>query len=193
MEDTMATLSLDPKKTALVAIDLQNAIVNLPAEPYAAADVVEHNRLIANALRAKGGLVVWVRVDINNFVHLPVDKPSPLAGKKLPEEFSQIVPSAGISDADLLITKHQWGAFAGTPLEQELRKRGIDTVVLTGISTSAGVESTLRQGTGLGFAFVVVEDACSAQDATEHRYSIEKIFPKLARVRKTAEVIEALA
>jgi nicotinamidase-related amidase len=84
-------------------------------------------------------------------------------------------------------------AFAGTSLEAELRRRGIDTVVLTGISTNRGVESTLRQGTGLGFAFVVVEDACSGQDAEEHRFAFERIFPRLARVRTVEEVLKALA
>ncbi|HLC14032.1 MAG TPA: isochorismatase family protein [Chthoniobacterales bacterium] len=75
----------------------------------------------------------------------------------------------------------------------ELRSRGIDTVVLTGISTNGGVESTLRQGTGLGFAFVVVENACSGQDAEEHRFAFERIFPRLARVRTVEEVMKALA
>ncbi len=84
------------------------------------------------------------------------------------------------------------GAFAGTDLEQQLKTRGIDTVVLTGISTNIGVESTARQGTGLGFAFVLVEDACSAQDAEQHRFAFEKIFPRLSRVRTTDEVLAAL-
>jgi Isochorismatase family len=78
-------------------------------------------------------------------------------------------------------------------LEQELRSRGIDTVVLTGVSTNGGVESTLRQGTGLAFGFVVVEDACSGQDVEEHRFAFERIFPRLARVRTVEEVLKALA
>ena len=85
------------------------------------------------------------------------------------------------------------GAFAGTDLERQLKSRGVDTVVLTGISSNVGVESTARQGSGFGFAFVVVEDACSAQDADQHRFAFEKTFPRLARVRKTDEVIAALA
>jgi nicotinamidase-related amidase len=77
-------------------------------------------------------------------------------------------------------------------LEQTLKQRGIDTVILTGISTNAGVESTARQGTGLGFAFVIVEDACSSQDAEMHKFAFEKIFPRLARVRNTDEVLAAM-
>lgn len=111
----------------------------------------------------------------------------------MPSELSEIAPSAGLQDRDLLITKRHWGAFANTALEEQLRFRGIDTIVLTGISTNAGVESTLRQGTGLGFAFIVAEDACSGQDGDEHRFAFEKIFPRLAYVRTAGEVIKALA
>jgi nicotinamidase-related amidase len=189
----MSDLYLVSRKTALVAIDLQNAIMGISAAPYPATQVVQRNRKIADELRARGGLVVWVRVNLKQFIQLPVDEPSPLAGKPLPDELSEIVRSAGFQDGDLLVTKRHWGAFAGTSLEPELRSRGIDTVVLTGISTNGGVESTLRQGTGLGFAFVVVEDACSGQDAEEHRFAFERIFPRLARVRTVEEVLKALA
>ena len=189
----MSGLYLDSRKTALVAIDLQNAIMGIRTAPYPATEVVQRNRQIADDLRARGGLVVWVRVNLKQFIQLPVDEPSPLAGKPLPDELSEIVRSAGFQDGDLLVTKRHWGAFAGTPLEQELRSRGIDTVVLTGVSTNGGVESTLRQGTGLAFGFVVVEDACSGQDAEEHRFAFERIFPRLARVRTVAEVLKALA
>jgi nicotinamidase-related amidase len=189
----MPDLSLDPRKTALVAIDLQNAVVGMNTVPYAAAEVVEKNRRIADALRAKGGLVVWVRVDINQFLRLPADEPGFAPDKPMPAELSEIVASAGRELGDLTTTKRHWGAFAGTDLEKQLRNRGIETVILTGISTSIGVESTLRQGTGLGFAFVVVKDACAAQTEDEHRYALEKIFVRLARVRTAAEVIEALA
>ena len=189
----MSDLYLVSRKTALIAIDLQNAIMGISAAPYPVTQVVQRNRKIADELRARGGLVVWVRVNLKQFIQLPVDEPSPLAGKPLPDELSEIVRSAGFQDGDLLVTKRHWGAFAGTSLEPELRSRGIDTVVLTGISTNGGVESTLRQGTGLGFAFVVVEDACSGQDAEEHRFAFERIFPRLARVRTVEEVLKALA
>jgi nicotinamidase-related amidase len=188
----MSNLSLHPPDTALVAIDLQNALLGLNTAPYPVAHVVNKNRQLAEALRARGGLVVWIRVDLKNFLQIPVDQPSPLAGKQLPDELSELAPSAGFQDGDLLVTKRHWGAFAGTPLEQELRGRGIDTVLLSGISTNGGVESTLRQGTGLGFGFVVVEDACSGQEADEHHFAFERIFPRLARVRTSEEVLKAL-
>jgi nicotinamidase-related amidase len=189
----MADLHHDPKKTALVVIDLQNAIVGMNTVPHAAAQVVENAKKLADAFRVHGAPVVYVRVDLNDFMKLSVDQPPNLGDKPLPAAASEITPSAGFQHGDILVTKRHWGAFAGTDLEQQLKSRGIDTVVLTGISTNAGVESTARQGTGLGFAFVLVEDACSSQNAEHHRFAFENIFPRLARVRTTDEVLAALA
>ena len=189
----MAELQLDPKKTALVLIDLQNAIVGMHPVPHTAAQVVENSKKLADAFRVQGAPVVYVRVDLNDFMKLPVDQPHHLGNKPLPAAASEITPSAGFQDGDMLVTKRHWGAFTGTDLEQQLKSRGIDTVVLTGISTNAGVESTARQGTGLGFAFVLVEDACSSQNAEHHRFAFENIFPRLSRVRSTDEVLASLA
>ena len=189
----MAELQLDPKKTALVLIDLQNAIVGINPVPHTAAQVVENSKKLADAFRVHGAPVVYVRVDLNDFMKLPVDQPHNRGDEPLPAAASEITPSAGFQHGDILITKRHWGAFAGTDLEQQLKFRGIDTVVLTGISTNAGVESTARQGTGLGFAFVLVEDACSSQNAEHHRFAFENIFPRLTRVRTTDEVLASLA
>ena len=176
----MVELQLDPQKTALVLIDLQNAIVAMNPAPHSSAQVVENSRKLAEAFRVHGAPVVYVRVDLNDFMALPVDQPFNLGDKPLPAAASEI-------------TKRHWAAFAGTDLEQQLKSRGIDTVVLTGISTNAGVESTARQGTGLGFAFVLVEDACSSQNSEHHRFAFENIFPRLTRVRSTDEVLAVLA
>lgn len=190
-------LHLDPTKTALVLIDLQKGIVAMPSAPYPVTEVLQKANRLAEAFRSKGGTVVYVRVDMANFLQLPVDQAlrDPNAPPP-PASASELVPEAGFQSPpdshDILITKRHWGAFAGTELEQILRRRGVDTVVLGGVATNIGVESTARQGTGLGFAFVIVEDACSAREAEGHRFAVEKIFPRLARVRKTDEVIAAL-
>jgi len=189
----LSSLHLVPEKTALVLIDLQNGIVGMPTAPYPAAEVVERSRKLAESFRAKGAPVVYIYVDLANFHQLPVD--APLRDPNVPPPpaaASELVPEAGFQDGDLLITKRHWGAFAGTELEQELKKRGVETVVLGGIATNFGVESTARQGTGLGFAFVIVEDACTTIDAGAHRFAFETIFPRLAKVRKTDEVIASL-
>jgi nicotinamidase-related amidase len=189
----MSSLHLDPRKTALVVIDLQQGIVARQTAPHAPSQVIERSARLAKRLREKGGTIVYVRVDMANFLQLPVDQPprDPNAPPP-PPSASELVPEAGNQPGDVFVTKRHWGAFAGTDLEHALKQRGIDTVLLTGISTNAGVESTARQGTGLGFAFVIVEDACSAQEAEAHKFAFEKTFPRLARVRSTEEVLAAL-
>ena len=187
----MAELQLNPKRTALVLIDLNHLILGLNTAPYTPVQVVEKSKKLAEAFRAAGARVVYVTRDRDNSLHPPADQPFNLG--EIPAIASEIAPSAGFQPGDLLVIKRHWGAFAGTDLEQQLKSRGIDTVVLTGISTNAGVESTARQGTGLGFAFVLVEDACSAQSAEDHRFAFENVFPRLTRVRTTDEVLAALA
>ena len=188
----MPVLQLNPQKTALVLIDLQNSTVGANTAPYPAVQVIANSKKLAEAFRAAGAPVIYVNVDFNGFLKPPADQSFNMGDKPIPAAASQIAPSAGFQPGDLLVTKRHWGAFAGTDLEQQLKTRGVDTVVLTGISTNHGVESTARQGTGLGFAFVLVEDACAGLDPEEHRFAFEKIFPRLARVRATDEVIAAL-
>ncbi len=110
----MAELQLDPTKTALVLIDLQNAIVGMNPVPHTAAQVVENSRKLAEAFRVHGAPVVYVRVDLNDFMKLSVDQPHNMGDKPLPAVASEIAPSAGFQTGDILITKRQWGAFAGT-------------------------------------------------------------------------------
>jgi nicotinamidase-related amidase len=187
----MKSLKLDAASTALLLIDLQHGIVGLETAPYPASAVVEKGAALARAFREKGARAVYVRVDLADFLDLPVDLPHGLPAN-LPAMASEIVPQAGVQPGDLIITKRHWGAFSGTELEEQLRAAGVKTVVIAGIATNVGVETTARHAAGLGFAVVVVEDACTDRDADAHQASFEKVFPRLGRVRKTAEVIEAL-
>lgn len=186
------TLNLDPKKTALVLIDLQNGVVNRDTKPHTTGEVIERSRMLAEAFRRKGAPVVYVRVLVSEVLSLPADEAMNLP-KDIPASASEIAESAGMQEGDLLITKRHWGAFAQTDLERELRTRGIETIVLTGIATNIGVESTLRQGSGLGFAFVTVEDACSTFSPEMQDFAFKTIFPRLSYVRNTQQVLEALA
>jgi nicotinamidase-related amidase len=94
--------------------------------------------------------------------------------------------------ADFIVTKKQWGAFYGTDLDLQLRRRKIDTIVLCGIATNIGVESTARFAFELGFQQVFVEDAMSGRSAEDHNHSVKTIFPRLGRVRKTEEILANL-
>src|SRR5579875_37259 len=105
---------LNPHTTALVLIDLQNGIVDRDTKPYPAADVVERSRALADAFRANGAPVIYVRVRLDDFLALPSDEPMSLP-KDIPAAASEIAEAAGKQPGDLLITKRHWGAFARTP------------------------------------------------------------------------------
>ncbi len=90
------------------------------------------------------------------------------------------------------MTKRQWGAFYGTDTELQLRRRGIDTIILCGISTNIGVESTARNARELGFNLIIAEDACSAASSEQHQSSMTHIFPRIGRVRSVEDILNAL-
>jgi nicotinamidase-related amidase len=185
----MHELTLDAKTTALMLIDLQHAIVGRALAPHSATDVVNKCRALAEIFRQKGATVVYVRVDLANMQTPIADQPSrdPNAPPP-PATASQLVPEAGYQTGDILITKRYWGAFGGTDLQEHLRQRGIRTIVLGGIATNFGVESTARSAAELGFSVVLIEDAMTSMSAEAHRFAVEKIFPRLGRVRKADQI-----
>jgi len=188
------SLHLESRKTAVVLIDLQHGIVSLPVQPRSSDDVVKASRTLADAARQHGASVVYVRVDLANMLPLQVDQSHRRAGgEPIPASASELVAGAGHQAGDLIVTKHHWGAFEpASGLESALRERGIDTIILAGIATNMGVESTARQATSLGFQVVIAADACSSLDAAAHAFTMEKIFPLMARVRTVDEIIDAL-
>jgi nicotinamidase-related amidase len=102
------------------------------------------------------------------------------------------VPELGREAEDHVVTKQRWGAFLGTDLDGYLRGRGVTQVVLAGISTSAGVESTARGAYDLGYNVVLVTDAMTDRNAEAHRHSVETVFPRLGETATTAEVLARL-
>jgi nicotinamidase-related amidase len=185
----MDCLNLSAQSSALVLIDLQQAVVGRSVQPTSASDVVQRCRKLAELFRQKSAMVVYVRVDLANFRSTIADQTlRPPGSPPPPPNASELVPEAGFQPGDVLITKRFWGAFGGTNLENELRQRGIETIVLGGISTNFGVESTARTAAELGFNVVLLEDAMSSMEAEMHRFTIEKIFPRLGRVRKAEQI-----
>lgn len=186
------SLEFEVDKTALVLIDLQNGIVGRPhLAPYSGPEVVERSRRLAEAVRAKGGTVIYVHVLLHEVLHLPVDQPMPSSAPP-PPEASEIVADAGVHPGDVIIAKRQRGAFYGTNLEQQLRRRGITTIILAGIATNIGVESTARDAFDRGYALVFAHDAMSSMSTEMHEFAITKIFPAMGRVRTTDEILTTL-
>jgi nicotinamidase-related amidase len=187
-------LQFDPKSTALVLIDLQNGIMGRTLAPHTSTEVLARSAQLATSVRAKGGIVVYVRVDVNDVLHLPVDAPSrdPNA-PPLPAIVSELVPESGFQAGDVMITKRSWGAFYGTDLDQQLRRRGIRTLILGGVATNFGVESTARGAFDRGYELIFAEDAMSSLSSEAHNFAIQTIFPRMGRVRKVEDVLTTLA
>jgi nicotinamidase-related amidase len=188
---------LDPKTTALVLIDLQQGILGFAKAPRTAESVLTASAKLAKRFREIGAPVVLVRVgwshDFGDALKQPVDQPATPPAGGLPPTWWDFPDALEAGEHDLKITKRQWNAFHGTELDLQLRRRGVKTIVLGGISTNIGVESTARAGYELGYTLVLAEDAMSCAAAEHHHASVNYIFPRLGLVRQSEDVIKALA
>lgn len=186
---------LDPRRTALVLIDLQKGIVSFAGGPHTGAQVMQKAGVLIRRFHELGSPVVMVRVgwsaDGGDALRQPVDQP--MGARTLPADWMEFPEELGVIDSDIRVLKRQWGAFYGTDLELQLRRRGIENIVLGGIATNIGVESTARNAWELGFGIVLAEDAMSAISPEHHEFAIKNIFPRLARVRDTAQVLDMLS
>ncbi|MGI4826715.1 MAG: isochorismatase family protein [Janthinobacterium lividum] len=187
-------LSLNAKETALVLIDLQGGTAARQLAPHTAADVIARSAKLADAVRKAGGTVVYVHVLLNEIARLPADNPMQRPSEPPPASASELVPAAGFQEGtDVLITKRQWGAFHATNLDQALRRKNTKTVILAGIATNFGVESTARAAQEHGYALVFAEDAMSSMSAEMHEFSVKTLFPIMGHVRSTEEIMASLA
>jgi len=182
-------LNLTASNTALILIDLQKGIVAMPMlAPRSGPDVARAGAQLAERFRAAAAPVVLVNVgfaaNFGDALKAPVDRAMPHPPGGLPADFSELVD--GLAKAgDILVTKHQWGAFYGTDLDVQLRRRGVRTVVIAGIATNMGVESTARQAHEHGYDVVIVEDATAGLSAEMHAFAYSAILPMISRVVKT--------
>ncbi|MFT8361619.1 MAG: isochorismatase family protein [Sporolactobacillus sp.] len=175
------------KRTALVLIDLQTGIV----APRNGSKVVECAQELVHLFHAHQGLVVFVTVDFTDggeILHVRSDKPA--FGDKPPEGWATLDPALGAEPHDLRIVKRQWSAFFGTELDLQLRRRQIDTIVIGGISTNRGVESTARDAFQLGYHQIFAVDAMKANSQAEHEATVQYIFPYMGHVCTTQQIIE---
>ncbi|WP_263351147.1 isochorismatase family protein [Acidicapsa acidisoli] len=188
----MSSLNLVAGKTAVVLIDLQNGITGYPLVPHSSADVIARANRLTSELRAKGATVVYVRVSMTEILTMTVDAPVRDRNAPPPQAIaSELVQELDRQPGDLVITKRQWGAFYGTELDQQLRRRDIQTIVIGGVATNFGVESTARDAFDRGYELVFVEDAMTTLSAEAHKFATEVIFPRMGRVRTTDVVLEA--
>ncbi|WP_425955678.1 isochorismatase family protein [Xylanimonas sp. McL0601] len=200
----MPVTTLDPR-SALVVVDLQAGIVGAATEPHPAADVIARSARLADAFRAQGLPVVLVRVTARRDGADAVRGRTDLSGAAaaagrsafptLPEGFDVLVDELGGpagKDGDIVVTKRNWGAFYGTDLDVQLRRRGVTQVVVTGIATSIGVESTARQAHEHGYHVTIATDAVADRSAIDHEHAVTRVFPRVAETGTTEEILALL-
>ena len=182
----MTATVLDPK-TALIVIDLQKGIAALPTT-HPTADVAARAGCLAAAFRRHDLPVVLVNVD--GGAPGRVEQARNLGA--LPSDWAELLPVLDRQPQDLLVTKRNWGAFIGTDLQQRLQAAGVTQVVIAGVATSIGVESTARQAYELGFNVTLAVDAMTDMNPAAHANSLAAIFPRLGETGTTQEIIDLL-
>jgi len=182
----MALTKLD-EVSALIVIDLQKGITGLPTV-HPTSEIIERSARLARAFRERGLPVVLVNVSGMAPGRTEAVRPK----FSFPADWTELVPELERQPGDYLVTKQRWGAFLGTNLDAFLRQRGVTQVVLTGIATSAGVESTARSAYDLGYNVALVVDAMTDRDAEAHRHGVERVFPRLGETVKTDDLLELL-
>jgi nicotinamidase-related amidase len=187
------TEPIDPRRAALLVMDYQNGIVDMLGEPD---NLLSRAAEAIGEVRRHGGKVGYVRVAFEDadFEAIP-----PTSGMRArvgtsAEAFHNDSPATAIHDrvapepGDIVVRKVRVGAFSTTDLDAQLRERGIDTLVLAGISTSGVVLSTVRDASDRDYRVLVLADATADREPTVHAFLTERIFPRQADVITVAEL-----
>lgn len=182
----------DLNSTALVVTDLQGLSVGAPSlVPYSSAQVVGNVCKLADAFESKGAFIVLVKsstYDGKDMLNPRADMPEEPLNE--PDDYA---PELKKYKSAYLLTKRQWGAFHGTELDLQLRRRKIETIILCGISTSRSVDTTAREAYQFGYHQVFAEDAMTAFTKEEHEYVCKYIFPPIGKILKTNEILEFIS
>lgn len=182
----MALTTLDPK-TALVVIDLQKGIVSLPtAHPI--TEVIKHTNALTDACRRHGLPIVLVNV----IGGAPGRTEQPRPAGERPADWAELIPELQAQANDHRVSKRTWGAFTGTDLDEYLKHLGVTQLIMTGVATSVGVESTARQAYELGYHITLATDAMTDRSLVAHDHSMTSIFPRLGETGTARDIIDLL-
>jgi nicotinamidase-related amidase len=192
---------LDPARTCLLLFDLLEGHVNRDAaarERY--RPVIANAAALLAAARRAGAMVAYANADhrpdelrrrlrdTDNRLR-PVtaesDRPAIVRGTPQANIVSELAPRS----SDYIVPKHRWSAFHGTYLDLALRARNVDTLVLCGGSTDVGIAATAFAARDLDYDLLIVSDACTSPEQDNHAQFMKRIFPRMARIRTTAEVL----
>jgi len=185
---------LDPKRTCLLLFDF--LVGHAAKDPQRYAPILANAARLLAAARASGTMVAYARADHRadggttaRTLHDSGPRP-PLITAGTPE--AEIVAELAPRPGEYMVPKHRWSAFHGTYLDLALRARRVDTIVLTGGSTEIGVSSTAYAARDLDYNLVIVTDACTSAKHEVHEQLMREVFPRLARVRNTMQVLEMM-
>ncbi|MBB6251495.1 isochorismatase family protein [Nitrospirillum iridis] len=182
----MAVTTLDPR-TALIVIDLQKGLLAMPGQPPLGG-VVRNAADLAAAFRRRGLPVVLVTVTGG----APGRTEQGRVPRDLPPDWTELIPELDAQPGDHRVAKRTWGAFPHTDLDAYLKDQGVTQVVVAGVSTSAGVESTAREAHALGYHVTLAVDAMADREAETHHHSVTRIFPRLGETGATADILSLL-
>ena len=182
----MTVTAVDPR-TALILIDLQKGVVS-QATAHPTEQIIEQCSLLAASFRQCGLPVVLVNV----LGAAPGRADQKRSVSSLPADYAEIVPALKQQPQDHLVTKRTWGAFTNTDLHAYLQKQGVTQVVIAGVATSIGVESTARAAHELGYNVTLAVDAMTDMNADAHYHSVTRIFPRMGECAHVEEIIVLL-
>jgi nicotinamidase-related amidase len=197
----MSAGRLDPARTCLLLFDLLEGHANRDAaarERYRL--VIANAAALLAAAREAGAMVAYANADHrpdelrhrlrdtdNRLRPVTAESDRPAIVRGTPE--ANIVAELAPQPSDYIVPKHRWSAFHGTYLDLALRARNVDTLVLCGGSTDVGIAATAFAARDLDYDLVIVSDACTSPEQDNHAQFMKRIFPRMARIRTTAEVL----
>ena len=167
-------LSFDRNKTAILIMDYQNRQLSNFSDAFRDELLAKANTVLAKA-RREGVPVIYVEVR---------------RGERTPE--TEIHPAVTPPSGEIVVTKSRVGPFSTTNLDEVLRKQGIETLVLMGVSTSGCVLSAVRWAADIDYQLIVLSDCCADQDDEVHRVLMEKVLPRQAIVATSQDFLQAL-
>lgn len=181
------TVSTLDTHSALIVVDLQKGIVGYPTV-HPMAGIIQNASALIEAFRRHDLPVVLVNVTGGAPGRAEQSRPP----AERPADWAELIPELGQQATDHVVTKRTWGAFSHTDLEDYLKRRGVTQVVVLGVATSIGVESTARQAHECGFHVALAIDAMTDMNPETHANSVERIFPRLGETGTTAAIIDLL-
>ena len=190
-------LKLDKSTTALIIVDLQTGILDPEPVPFGRDHVIQRAAALGQAFEQVGSPIVLTTTDFAlGYADAPkglADSPWSLPKEGLPPHFARLVPQIDTLPAAVRLVKRQMSAFFGTELDLQLRRRGCETVVICGVATNMGVEATARAAFDLNYNVVLASDACASVAPGLHEFAMERILPRIARVRETNEIVQGIS